>query len=286
LEKIALSSWDYGSTDFADQAKLYGGYVHYDLPRDITPFIEKYIKPLNLHWAEVWTPNYVDIATAKEVKENLDSLGVEACTIFNVGGFCMTTNYVLNQIKATIDAIKIAKIMGPECHVTVQGGYNTAVGWTVEQGYEAFLRWFKPLVKIIDKEGVNVNFECAHQLFNDAKLMLKAMKDLDSPNIGINYDAGVFTSSGEQGFPFAFDLLQDYIRTCHFHNQRGKSSTGERGGPAYAIGYGPDNYDGVLRRLKEIGFNGPIILEAMSPLSGPMAKMSVEYVRARFKWPD
>jgi sugar phosphate isomerase/epimerase len=258
----------------------------------IAPFLEKYCIPLDVHFVEVWYPNLIDKATAKEVKEVMESYGCKASSILSTIGFNMVSAPRLWHpwYKWILDVLDTAKTMGPECLVVMAPGNYQAFGWTVEQGLENFKENVKKILPDVEKRGVTVCVETAHGLMDNPENMLNVLKDIDSPYLKVNYCLGASVGVSEfEGFPYAFELLKDYIGYVHIRSSGSYPVPGMSGGQRMMtrLGRGRENVDGFLERLKEIGYKGYIVLELYGFQASEMfeeLKFAVDYVRKRFTW--
>ena len=102
----------------------------------------------------------------------------------------------------------------------------------------------------------------------------RLLEAVDSPWFQFNYDPGNFLCGGEEPYPYAYEILRDYIRSIHLKDV--VKYDGElHGAPddlylqrdlggdymCVAIGQGAVNYDALLRRLNSDGYQGVIMLE-------------------------
>lgn len=107
-----------------------------------------------------------------------------------------------------------------------------------------------------------------------ARGCLQLLESVNSPWFQYNYDPGNFRCSEEEPYPYAYDLLKEFIRSIHLKDAV-KYDRDLHGDPAdlylqrdfsgdymcVAIGAGAVNYDALLKRLKADGYQGNLILE-------------------------
>jgi sugar phosphate isomerase/epimerase len=100
------------------------------------------------------------------------------------------------------------------------------------------------------------------------------LETVNSPWFQLNYDPGNFLCSGEEPYPYAYDVLKDFIRSIHLKDMV-KYDENLHGDPGdlylqrdlrgdfmcVAIGAGAVNYDALLKRLSTDGYQGSFILE-------------------------
>jgi sugar phosphate isomerase/epimerase len=107
-----------------------------------------------------------------------------------------------------------------------------------------------------------------------AKGTLQLLETVNSPWYQYNYDPGNFACGGEEGYPYGYDILKDFIRSIHLKDVV-KYDRHLHGDPddlylqrdftgdymCVAIGAGAVNYDALLKRLRADGYQGNLILE-------------------------
>lgn len=107
-----------------------------------------------------------------------------------------------------------------------------------------------------------------------ARGCLKLLQAADLPWFRYNYDPGNFLCGGEEPYPYAYEILKDYIRNMHFKDAV-KYDRVLHGLPddlylqrdlrgdymCVPIGSGAMNYDALIDRLQRDGYQGSIILE-------------------------
>lgn len=93
-----------------------------------------------------------------------------------------------------------------------------------------------------------------------AEVLLQFIHDVDRPNLGVNFDpANLILYGTDQPLP-ALDLLKDYVRGVHCKDGLWPKSPGELG-TEVPIGQGDVGFAAFLKRLKEIGYKGPLTIE-------------------------
>jgi sugar phosphate isomerase/epimerase len=100
------------------------------------------------------------------------------------------------------------------------------------------------------------------------------LESVNSPWFQYNYDPGNFLVSGEEPYPYAYEVLKDFIRSIHLKDAV-KYDWNLHGDPndlylqrdlrgdfmCVAIGAGAVNYEAILKRLRADGYQGNLILE-------------------------
>jgi sugar phosphate isomerase/epimerase len=107
-----------------------------------------------------------------------------------------------------------------------------------------------------------------------ARGCLRLLQSVDSPWFRLNYDPGNFLIGGEEAYPYAYELLKDYIGSIHlkdavkfdqhlYRDYTGIDMQRDVMGDymCVALGTGAVNYEALLGRLKRDGYHGSLILE-------------------------
>ena len=102
--------------------------------------------------------------------------------------------------------------------------------------------------------------------------IVKLMQRVDSPHFRLTYDAVNFYLAGTEPFPYAYNVVSDYvayvhIKDCARYRSRDYPPTvrtwEEHAGQyvALTVGEGAVNHEGLVRRLREDGYEGFVTLE-------------------------
>lgn len=258
----------------------------------IAPMLEKYCVPLDVHFVEVWFPNLVDKVTAAEVKKTLERYNCQASSVLTTIGFNVLSAPRLWQpwYKWMLDVLDTAKILGPQCIIMASPGNFQAYGWTPEQGIANFKENVKKILPDIESHGVPVNVETGHGLMNNPEYMLDTLKEINSPLVKVGFCLGASVGVKEfEGFPYAFELLKDYVGYVHIRSSGAYPAEGKSGGQSkmVSLGKGKENIEGFLDRLKELNYKGYIVLELFGFPASEMVgelKYAVNYIRKRYSW--
>ena len=142
-----------------------------------------------------------------------------------------------------------------ECHgsaAATQDQWN----WTVET--------YRQLAKELEKMGIRFAFETHMKYIHDTpEASKKLVDDIDSPNIGINMDFGNTVYFPQYpSVEETIDLYGDKLFYTHL-----KSSIAKPGGGRMPtmLSQGEINHRAYLKKLKQIGFAGPIGIEGNRP---------------------
>lgn len=202
------------------------------------------------------------------------------------------------RAKCIAEALEKAKIANELCGTTIcntfaanhRSSISTAPGTSYEfHGSAAAtqLDWdltvdsFQQFGKGLEKIGVKVGFETHMNYMHDLPAPSKKLVDLiDSPMVGINMDYG-----NTAYFPVrptveeTIDLYGDKLFYTHLKNS--SAIPGSTFRMATGLGDGDINHRAYYAKLREIGFDGPIGIEA--PRGGDriwFAKQDIDYFKS------
>ncbi|MFO1284247.1 MAG: sugar phosphate isomerase/epimerase family protein [Burkholderiales bacterium] len=129
-----------------------------------------------------------------------------------------------------------------------------------------------------------------------AESLVALMESVGSPRLAIHYDPANFHIAGIEGFPLPWDLMKPWIRYVHLKDcrrytpllqgpkERYRLRTDSANGPFQSVpnGAGALNSEGILRALRDGGYDGYVSLE---PHELPhkdrwLIEESLRYIRA------
>jgi len=240
------------------------------------------LKDLSISWIELWTFNLVggfhDRKCSDEdlimTRKLLDEYGISVACITNgdafVEGVSEKPEAYIASMKETIRVAKELNSPFVNCYV-----YYFALGHY--SNINPFVRIMKPIVDYAEKLGVTIVLENeAHDASGTPEGMLKILKALNSEFFKTNFDATNYYQANVEPFPYAYEVLKDYIAYIHLKNGcrfiPGVHPDYARGGPfappneSYRIfypplPYGAVNIEGLILRLKQDGYDGFCTLE-------------------------
>ena len=183
------------------------------------------------------------------------------------------------RAKAIAAAVEKAEIVSDICGTTVcntfasniRSSISTAPGTSYEfhgsaaatqKDWDLTVDTFQEFGKKVEKLGIKFGFETHMNYIHDLPEPAKKLVDLiDSPVIGINMDYG-----NTAYFPVrptveeTIDIYGDKLFYTHLKNSSPVPGSGLR--MATGLGDGEINHRIYLAKLKEVGFTGPIGIEA------------------------
>lgn len=93
-----------------------------------------------------------------------------------------------------------------------------------------------------------------------AAALLEFIRQVDRPNLFVNFDAGNFVLYGTDHPRTALDILYPFVRGVHCKDGLPSAIPGELGREV-PLGQGAVNFPVLLRRLLQLGYQGPLIIE-------------------------
>jgi sugar phosphate isomerase/epimerase len=121
----------------------------------------------------------------------------------------------------------------------------------------AFLDTLATVAGIAAEKGVTFSFETGQET---AELLKRTLEDLKAPNIRVNFDPANMLLY-DKGDPIkAVELLGPWIRTVHCKDANRPKIAGQWG-EEVPLGRGQANIPLFIKKLKEVGYTGPLFIE-------------------------
>ena len=181
--------------------------------------------------------------------------------------------------KAVLDAVEKARIANEVCGTTLCNTFGSHIGAKIstapvtsyefagsaaatEEDRELTVESFGRIGRELEKIGVRFAYETHMFYLHDLPIMAKKLVDLiGSPAIGINMDYGNTVYFPEHpGIEETIDLYGDKLFYTHLKNS--VAIPGKSLRMPTALSDGEINHRIYLKKLKSVGFKGPIGIEA------------------------
>ena len=114
------------------------------------------------------------------------------------------------------------------------------------------------LCKYMQKKGQNFLFEAGQET---PVTMLRTIEAIGTDNLGVNLDTANLILYGKANTVDALDVFGKYVRNTHIKDGF-YPTDGMNLGHMVPIGQGKANIPAVIRRLDEIGYEGPFTIES------------------------
>lgn len=137
---------------------------------------------------------------------------------------------------------------------------------------ENYMNNLRPVLQVCEEKGIVLALENEPGgITRTAKGILRVVEELNSPYFGINYDPDNFYNGGEEGFPYAYEILKERIVYIHVKDsvKYDKEVYGTKDKVLHRmidamcvpIGEGALNWQAIAKRIKENGYDGFLIIE-------------------------
>ena len=240
--------------------------------------------------------------TLSDFKRALDKYGIRPAAI---GGTARGGSIKMNASTQAdipelhgnfIEAIETAAEVGAPYVISYYGG-NLA--YDAKASMQRYKRNMQPVMETAEKHDVTIIIETEYnQVATDVTRTADGTLDLvefmDSAYFQVNFDPCNLFIAGEEGFPYAYDVLKPYIRHVHLkdatkydparhgHKYRKDLQTDARGSwICVALGQGGLNMEGLLKRLQDDDYEGIMAIElhTLRELTEPVFDDSIQYLK-------
>jgi L-ribulose-5-phosphate 3-epimerase len=220
-------------------------------------------------------------ALARQMGDALSKNGVVATTVEVVGPGPLKWNFLEGPATigvvpratrtARVDALKqtsdFAKILGV-------GRVQTHCGFIPEDPadplYEETVLTIRDLVKYCAANGQDFLMETGQET---PITMLRTIKDVDHPNLGVGLDTANLILYGKALPVEAVEIIGPYVRAIHAKDGRWPTDP-SRLGEEVVIGQGLVDFKRVFEMLKRLGYTGAVTIER--EISGPQQMEDVK----------
>ena len=161
------------------------------------------------------------------------------------------------------------------------GSITTHVGFIPEDPndplYAEVLKALSEVVAACREEGIELRFETGQET---PVTLLRTIERLGRDGLGINLDTANLILYGKANPLDALDVFGQYVRDTHIKDGL-YPTDGDRLGVETPVGQGKVDFPGVIARLKELGYTGPLTIER--EISGAEQdrdiRAAIEYLR-------
>ena len=140
------------------------------------------------------------------------------------------------------------------------------------ENFSIYLENLHPYLEACEKKRIFLALENEPGgITRTAEGILKVVETVNSPYFQINYDPDNFYNGGEEGFPYAYEMIKEHIIYVHAKDsvkfKEGLYSSKEKvlhraiDAMCVPLGEGALNWEGITRKLREDRYNGFIIIE-------------------------
>ena len=210
------------------------------------------------------TPENAELIVRK-LKEN----GVELSCVLS--GFAGESYASISIVKETVGLIPLATRKERIEEFKEVSDFTALLGCTVVQFHLGFVphdtasQDYKDIVKVvrdacdyIKRHGQRLQLETGQET---GAALLKFIKDVDRPNLAVNFDPANMILYG-CGEPIdALKLVGKYVKSTHVKDAKWAENPGKDWGQEVLFGTGDVGAERFLQTLKEVGFRGTLTIE-------------------------
>ena len=249
------------------------------------------LNQLDVRWIELWPPNLEggdpqlpawgsryegrDVAKAEEV---LNAHGIGVACVTMPGAF---SKEMVSDPKDYLSALKKAVDVAVALHCRLVNSYCYHFALGRGAPIAPLIRVLRPAADYAAERGVTLVLENeAHDASGTVGGMLRILEAIDSPAMKTNYDPTNYYQASEEGYPYAYNCLQEHIAHVHLkggclydpalYPEVGKGGP-MTGRPVEGHIYYPPlpegalNAERLLARLREDGYQGFCTIEPHVP---------------------
>jgi len=256
--KLIASSKTYSGADV-------GIYVNLDTKNPDNTF--KHISDLGFKKCEIYTGKY-GMDMAKPLKEAIEKYNIKVLSLFTLGPGPTSWNFYEGQKniglvsreyrEGRVDAMIQLSDLARECGI---GMIETHVGFLPENPNDPnYTETVDALKKVVGHCNKNNQYFLYHAGQETPTTMLRTILDVGFENQGIGMDTANLIMY-DRGHPTnSLDVYGKYIKLVN--GKDGLYPTDTRNlGKEVQLGQGKVDFPSFIKRLKDIGYKGPVIIE-------------------------
>lgn len=124
--------------------------------------------------------------------------------------------------------------------------------------YVTMVERLKRVCDALDEKGIVLTMETGQE---SAEHLMQFIEDVDRRNIRVNFDPANMVLYGVGDPVEAVGVLGERIAHVHCKDAKFSDSPGKAWGQEVPLGEGEANVSGVLSKLRQIGYTGPLVIE-------------------------
>lgn len=225
-------------------------YHTYSLDEALSGIARAGFRYVELSAVRGWTeqiPLDANAGKLSEVRAKLQNYGLQASALSGHSDLTTAEGVVIGK-----QAIDLCQKLG----ITLM---NTAIGghYSEDEDKDAFMGYIHELADYAADRGITVGLEVHGDIMASGALSIPLIKEIDRPNVGINYDTANCVFYG--GVQAVDDLrpVVPYLVHVHLKDKIG----GAKVWNFPAVGEGELDFAAILQILAEEGYHGPTSIE-------------------------
>jgi sugar phosphate isomerase/epimerase len=265
---------------------------------EITDFLDR----LDVRFLELW-PHNVEGQDLSAVRRELATRKIQVSCVSATSTHRLNREPTEDAQRAIFESIALARELNAP-YVTTYMGSNPA--HDTETMKRLYARDLEPCLRDAARHGITILLENMFDsrgedpqgtnLSRRPEGMRAVVEVVSSPNFGVTYDPCNFHIAGVEPYPYAYELLKDYIRNVHIKDAAKYTDVAHGDLKAHAhwvdsltgcwlsfpVGQGAINFYGLLNRLLLDGYSGCLTIDIMTLPRGRESSyvQSVEFIRA------
>ena len=230
-------------------------------------------------YIEVWLPKNFEVEGLERSIALIRSSGIRVCAVSSWTHLFLPEG-IEPQQALLIQAISVAEQIGAPL---VDTFFGHGKGQDNERAMDVYARNIEPCLKEAAARGITICLENEFNVLGDDRdcsditrrpeSIRALMEKVSSPYFKITFDACNFYFAGVEPYPYAYEVLKDYIRYVHTKDgTRLRFPIPGRENPllftdhsgeyfCVPVGQGAINYQCLLSRLKADGYEGFFTVE-------------------------
>ncbi|MBW7884253.1 MAG: sugar phosphate isomerase/epimerase [Caldilineaceae bacterium] len=225
-------------------------YHTYSLDEALSGIARAGFRYVELSAVRGWTeqiPLDANAGKLSEVRAKLQNYGLQASALSGHSDLTTAEGVVIGK-----QAIDLCQKLG----ITLM---NTAIGghYSEDEDKDAFMGYIHELADYAADRGITIGLEVHGDIMASGALSIPLIKEIDRPNVGINYDTANCVFYG--GVQAVDDLrpVVPYLVHVHLKDKIG----GAKVWNFPAVGEGELDFAAILQILAEEGYHGPTSIE-------------------------
>lgn len=215
-----------------------------------------------------WDNSLYTIENARKIKAAAEKTGMEITALWagwtgpaewNFYGGPATLGlvpaaYRFQRLKELFEASDFAEMLEVTDVITHVGFIPE---YPFDPDFNGVVTALRSLTRYMERRGQYFLFETGQET---PVTMLRTIEEIGTGNLGINFDTANLILYGKSNSADALDVYGKYVRNTHCKDGF-YPTCGRELGRQVALGEGKANFPEIIRKLKELGYTGPLIIE-------------------------
>jgi L-ribulose-5-phosphate 3-epimerase len=202
-----------------------------------------------------WTEHVRRDATPEHIAFVKDQLKLNGLTPISLSGHSdLVSDAGVAEFRK---ALNLCRQLGISMITTSTGGHDASSEGGLDEQRQQFLQRIGPLADEAAADGIMICLETHGGLLATGAISADLVRQIDKPNVGINYDAGNVIFYGNTRPETDITAAAPYINHMHVKDKIGGAGVWH----FPAVGSGEIDYTTIFSALDAVGFAGPCSVE-------------------------